>query len=247
MKIRVVLRLVLLSTLFIFSVIGVSAQWLEFCNVQLKAYDIENIREENPISLEGLKFELKDRMGNIVKPSKRGANLYEYLGSYENYEVVAALAGYKTSVKKFNTLCYGKFSPPAAAFEYVFMQKGDPKETLDIDLMMRGKVIAAAAPLKISAAIPPPPPILNKRAVNLVQPAVPVSDTGNSVNIDGEVKVQVIVDEFGYVVWARVVSGHSVLRSNAVKAAFESRFMPETFANIPIKHTGIIVYNFAAQ
>jgi Gram-negative bacterial TonB protein C-terminal len=246
MKIRVVLRLVLLSALFIFSVIGVSAQWLQFCNVQLKAYDIENIREENPISLEGLKFELKDRMGNIVKPSKRGANLYEYLGSYENYEVVVALAGYKTSVKKFNTFCYGKFSPPAAASEYIFMQKGDPKETLDIDLMMRGNVSNAAAPLKISA-VTPQPPILNKRAVNLVQPTVPVSETGNSVNIDGEVKVQVVVDEFGYVVWARVVSGHSVLRSNAVKAAFESRFKPETFANIPVKHMGIIIYNFAAQ
>lgn len=238
------LKFILLSAFFIFSAIGVSAQGLLFCNVQVKAYDLENVHGKNPVPLEGVKIEVKNWQGNIVKPSKDKVNFYDLL--YGEYVITAALAGYKTSVKRFDPVCDGKLSPPAAVSEYVFMQKGDPQKEFSLDLILRGTTAAAEAPLKSSAASYRPP-VVNDQAVNLVQPAAPVTDDGRPVSLGGEVKVRVLIDEFGYVVSARIESGDNLLRSSAAKAALESRFEPAVIKGMPVKNMGIIIYNFPGK
>lgn len=238
------LKFILLSALFTFSAIGVSAQGLLFCNVQIKAYDVENVHGKNSIPLEGVKIEVKNWQGEVVRPSKDKVNFYDLL--YGGYFITATLDGYKTSMKRFDPVCDGKLSPPAAVSEYVFMQKGDPQKEFSLDSLLRGTTAAAEAPLQSSAASYRPP-IINDQAVKLVQPAAPVTDDGRPVDLGGEVKVRVLIDEFGYVVSARIESGDNLLRSSAAKAALESRFKPAVIKGMPIKNMGIIIYNFAVK
>lgn len=102
---------------------------------------------------------------------------------------------------------------------------------------------------------PPPPPVeqpkppvirslgvVNGKAIDLPKPSFP----HNSVNITGnnEVRVQITINEQGNVISANAVSGHPLLRANAVNAARRAKFHPTLLSNQPVKVTGYIVYNF---
>jgi protein TonB len=56
--------------------------------------------------------------------------------------------------------------------------------------------------------------------------------------------VQIIVDEEGYVISARAVSGHPLLQQAAVFAARQARFTPTLLEGRPVKVSGVITYNF---
>jgi TonB family protein len=58
------------------------------------------------------------------------------------------------------------------------------------------------------------------------------------------VTVQVTVDETGKVISATAVSGHPLLRAAAVDAARRARFTPTLLTGVPVKVTGMIIYNF---
>jgi len=53
-----------------------------------------------------------------------------------------------------------------------------------------------------------------------------------------------MIDEHGKVVSAKAVNGHPLLRQVAETAALNARFKPTTLSGIPVKVTGVIVYNF---
>lgn len=98
---------------------------------------------------------------------------------------------------------------------------------------------------------PPPPParhvikslgVVNGKATSLPVPVYPAAAI--SLNIQGSVDVQVTIDETGKVVSARAVSGHPFLRGPAEKAAYSARFSPTKLSEVPVKVTGVIVYNF---
>lgn len=105
---------------------------------------------------------------------------------------------------------------------------------------------------------PPSPPniisggVLNGKATVLTTPAYPAA--ARAVRANGAVNVQVLIDESGNVISASAVSGHPLLRQVAEQAALQSKFMPTmlsaqsifmpTLSEIPVKYTGIIVYNF---
>ncbi len=63
----------------------------------------------------------------------------------------------------------------------------------------------------------------------------------------GQVRVQIVIDEFGRVIKAEAVSGPPTLRAAAVSAAFKSRFTPTRLMGQPVKVSGVIIYNFIAQ
>ena len=121
-----------------------------------------------------------------------------------------------------------------------------------------GTLMAAAPAEEIPAAIPIPPPVkepppakppvtrslgvINGLATSLPKPNYPAA--AKAVNIEGKVDVQVLIDEKGKVVSARAVSGNALLREAAVSAARNARFTPTTLSNVPVKVTGVIVYNF---
>ena len=84
--------------------------------------------------------------------------------------------------------------------------------------------------------------VINGRASNLVKPVY--SAAAKAVNAQGTVEVQVLIDEGGRVLSARAITGNVLLRPAAEVAARSSRFTPTLLSNVPIKVTGVIVYNF---
>lgn len=59
-----------------------------------------------------------------------------------------------------------------------------------------------------------------------------------------KVNVQVTIDEDGNVISARAVDGDSFFAGKAVNMARQSKFAPTMLAGIPVKITGIVIYNF---
>jgi TonB family protein len=84
--------------------------------------------------------------------------------------------------------------------------------------------------------------VLNGKAESLPKPVY--SAAAQLVRAQGQVTVQVLLDESGRVVSASAVSGHVLLRQAAEDAARHARFTPTTLSGMPVKVTGIIVYNF---
>lgn len=87
--------------------------------------------------------------------------------------------------------------------------------------------------------------ILNSRAVNLPKPAYP--PLAKQMRADGQVAVQVLVDETGNVTSARATSGNPMLRASAEAAARQSKFNPVRVNNQPVPASGIVLYNFINQ
>lgn len=94
-----------------------------------------------------------------------------------------------------------------------------------------------------------PPPVriksigvVNGIATSLPKPPYPPSAI--ALNIQGKVDVQVTIDETGKVISAKAASGHPFLKAAAEKAAWSARFTPTKLSNVPVKVTGVIVYNF---
>jgi TonB family protein len=113
----------------------------------------------------------------------------------------------------------------------------------------------AAPPLRnlnSNQTTPPSPPrapisggVMNGKATSLPKPAYPA--IARAAHASGAVNVQVLVDENGNVLTARAVSGHPLLQASAAAAARQAKFKPTLLSGQPVKVTGIIVYNFAAQ
>jgi protein TonB len=103
-------------------------------------------------------------------------------------------------------------------------------------------------------ATPPEPPkaevpkrpvsigVANGIAISLPKPPYPPAAI--AVQAKGAVSVQVTIDEQGKVISARAASGHILLRQVAEQAAWKARFTPTKLSNVPVKVTGVIVYNF---
>lgn|SRR5574341_771676 len=120
----------------------------------------------------------------------------------------------------------------------------------------QGQFIAGPTKVETTDAPPPPPKptppkapisggVLNGRAVRLVQPPYPA--IARSAHASGQVKVQIVIDENGNVISAAAVSGHPLLQGAAVAAARASKFTPTKLSGMPVKVSGVIIYNFVAQ
>lgn len=92
------------------------------------------------------------------------------------------------------------------------------------------------------------PPVLrsegpiNGKATYLPKPPYPAPAI--ALNLQGKVDVQVMIDETGNVVSAKAVSGNLLFRAGAEKAAWNAKFSPTYLGKMPVKVTGVIVYNF---
>ncbi len=84
--------------------------------------------------------------------------------------------------------------------------------------------------------------VVNGRASHLPKPAYP--QAAIVMNAQGKVDVQVLIDESGKVISAKAISGHPLLKDAAVRSAWSARFTPTKLSNVPVKVTGVIVYNF---
>ena len=84
--------------------------------------------------------------------------------------------------------------------------------------------------------------VLNGKVLKLVQPEYPPA--ARAVRASGAVAVQITFDEKGSVISAAAISGHPLLRAAAEKAARACKFAPVLLEGVPVKVTGVIVYNF---
>lgn len=87
--------------------------------------------------------------------------------------------------------------------------------------------------------------VINGKATSLPKPPYPPA--ARAVRAQGDVSVQVMIDETGRVVSAKAVSGHPLLKNAAEDAAQNARFAPTLLSNQPVKVTGVIIYKFLAQ
>jgi protein TonB len=101
-----------------------------------------------------------------------------------------------------------------------------------------------------NAPLPPAPAprapisrgVLNGAALSLPAPVYP--DNARRTKVEGIVDVEVVIDENGKVLSAKVISGPAVLRDSAVQAALRARFTPTKLSGQPVRVTGKIIYNF---
>jgi protein TonB len=89
------------------------------------------------------------------------------------------------------------------------------------------------------------PNVINGLATFLPKPSYPAM--AKQIRLQGSVNVQVLIDETGKVVSAKAVSGHPLLIAECLKAATNARFTPTTLNGVPVKLSGVIVYNFVMQ
>ena len=127
----------------------------------------------------------------------------------------------------------------------VFTIKGDPNFTSTTDpgtpppdyrVPVPQKSGSRTVPRQISGGV------LNGKADSLPRPVYPPA--ARAVRASGAVSVEVLIDEAGNVISATAVSGHPLLRAAAVHAARGAKFSPTQLSGVPVKVSGIIVYNF---
>jgi protein TonB len=87
--------------------------------------------------------------------------------------------------------------------------------------------------------------VLNSEALSLPKPNYP--SLARQIKVQGEVTVQVLIDESGKVISAKALSGHPLLIAEAQRAAMQARFSPTTINDQPVKVSGMITYNFKMQ
>lgn len=99
-------------------------------------------------------------------------------------------------------------------------------------------------PPPVKAPKPPTPSlgVINGKAITLPKPIYPLA--AKALNVQGIVNVQVLIDEQGRVLSANATGGHPTLRTAAEQAARGARFSPTLLSHVPVKVSGIIVYNF---
>lgn len=86
---------------------------------------------------------------------------------------------------------------------------------------------------------------LNGKATSLPNATYP--EIARAARAQGDVVVDVTVDEQGNVVASRAVSGHPLLQGAAVTAARQAKFRPTSLQGVPVTVKGRLLYNFVIQ
>ena len=127
---------------------------------------------------------------------------------------------------------------------------GEPQGTGSADTRSEpvAKTDAESEPPPPKAAVVKPPPIKSEGVINgkaKYLPPPPYPPAAKAVGAEGNVDVQVTIDEAGNVISSHAVSGHPLLRQAAEKAAWNAKFSTTYLSRVPVKVTGVIVYKFA--
>lgn len=85
--------------------------------------------------------------------------------------------------------------------------------------------------------------VVNGKAVSLPKPEYPLS--ARTSRASGAIPVKVSIDEQGNVTSAKAFcDGHPALKQSSEDAARKAKFAPTTLSGVPVKVTGIILYQF---
>ena len=137
-----------------------------------------------------------------------------------------------------NTDGIGPKGPPATEI-------GTPSGSVPADETAVTEVVKVPEPPPAIKTVPKAPKsggVVNGKATYLPKPPYPAP--AKAVGAEGIVNVQVTIDEKGNVISSKAVSGHPLLRGAAEAAASRARFSTTLLTGVPVKVTGIIVFNF---
>lgn len=100
-----------------------------------------------------------------------------------------------------------------------------------------------------TAGLPAPPPapvsggkLVQPRLIHTVPPTYPA--IANANRVEGEVKIQALIDESGKVTSAKVISGPSLLRNAAVAAVRQWKYSPATLDGKAIPMQYVVTVRF---
>jgi len=120
-----------------------------------------------------------------------------------------------------------------------------------------GRNSSGESPAPVVAIVEPPPAqpvrkpavsskgVITSEALSLPKPPYP--EMAKQMRLQGKVTVQVLIDETGRVISARVLDGHPVFKQPSERAALQARFSPTRLGDQPVKVSGVISYNFVLQ
>ncbi len=83
---------------------------------------------------------------------------------------------------------------------------------------------------------------LNSIAISLVKPYYP--NLAKQLRISGEVLVEVLADENGNAIYAKVLKGRGLFAESVKRAICNSKFTPQMYCQKLVKMRHIIKYNF---
>lgn len=215
--------LVFLFFAFVFvSALPLSAQ-TKSCNLRLKVYAYDASSSKNRIkdvdvTLKNSKS--KEKKSLILSASSLG---FENLAE-GNYRIDVSKQGYKEKSKEIKIEC--EFADENSIYwqnVYLWKHKSTPETDLQADV----------AEVKNES---------NAETINTSESESKLKS--DKPRVFGKVIIQVLIDEDGNVVSAKVISGDSLLANAAVKAARRAKFVPTMLASMPVKVSGNITYNF---
>lgn len=82
----------------------------------------------------------------------------------------------------------------------------------------------------------------NSPIISLVRPFYP--ETAKKYGMCGIIKVEIIFDETGNVIYSKAISGNMIFYEGAEKAACASRFSPRSYCDKLVKQKATVLYNF---
>lgn len=220
------------------------------CNLQFNVYEFkeDGTAEQHPVRDAKIKL-VNEKTGKSLKVGKNDGGP-TVTGAIEgDYKVTISKDGFKKTLDKLSLSCESADSQNTVS-EIVFLWKGDSKQTMKMYFEGIGAgtyAITESNPTKQNSEIvkkDAAAETVDEGAVLLARPEYPRA--ARFVKASGKVEVLVTINELGYVVSAKGVSGHPLLQSAAVEAAKKSKFRQTTLSGIPVKVTGIIVYNFVS-
>jgi len=131
----------------------------------------------------------------------------------------------------------------------------DPSEPGDGGSKTGGNHTVRTPPVVVISEPPPAqplrkPPVVSKgvitsEALSLPKPMYP--EMAKQMRLQGKVTIQVLIDETGKVISARVLDGHPLFKQAAERAACQARFSPTRLSDQPVKVSGVISYNFVLR
>lgn len=214
------------------------------CDLNLRFFDIYESGFLNDVNVKLIEVE--------SKKAQKGTKLAETLVfsglRSGTYQVELNKKGYQKEIKKFLVDC--SFADESnRVFENIFLRKGNSKEVVKLDSTdikdVFGILNHSSNQTEFVMAGDKDAKSINQTAQHLVKPIYPAA--ARAVRASGQVNVQVTIDEDGNVIKAKAVDGHALLQSAAIKAVRQSKFSPTLLSGIPVKISGVIVYNFTPQ
>ncbi len=209
-------------------------RYLENTLKSSEAYTVAvNALKENP--------EVREKLGEITETGFP-------LGAFTTNADGSGNAAFTMSVK--GTKGSGQYDVELIRRDHVWQIQGGSVRTADGDVIRIVTKVQTVIPDDNTSSSPDDSDaikggVLNGKAISLPKPVYPA--IARHTKISGTVVVQVLVDEDGEVISARVVSGHPLLHASALAAARHAKFPPERRAGRPVKVSGLINYNFAPE